>query len=402
MEAALHDRFRANIRKLYAFSASWLALIIIPVMIPYFQSRGLSIAQIYALQAYYAALILLLDVPSGYIADLFTRKACLIVGSFLGGIAYTVLYFSTDAYGLILFETVCALGNGLISGADVSMLYESAEAVPGAQKAHVLSRRLSYLLLSEGLAALLGGWLASHALQWAALAQALVAWVPFGIAWTLMEPPRKKLERKSHWQNILVIKRSILNHSKLLTRVLVLYVILGTGTLLAVWAHQGNWQRLGIPLVVFGYLWAAYNLLGALIARMAPAIERVLGPAVTLVGTAILPVVGFIGIGLENPWLSAALGALFPVCRGLNQVILTDALNARVPSSLRATANSTAALGVRALFGLLGPAVGHGIDRVGYKATFGWLALAWGVGGALMVGLILRQRAFFRLTGTPA
>ena len=40
----LEDRLKRNISVLYAFSFCWLALVIIPVVVPFFTSKGLSLA----------------------------------------------------------------------------------------------------------------------------------------------------------------------------------------------------------------------------------------------------------------------------------------------------------------------------------------------------------------------
>ena len=52
----------------------------------------------------------------------------------------------------------------------------------------------------------------------------------------------------------------------------------------------------------------------------------------------------------------------FFVSRGLNQVILTDALNSRVPSEFRATANSMTSFVFRGIYIITGPLIGLLID----------------------------------------
>ena len=43
----LEDRLKRNISVLYAFSFCWLALVIIPVVVPFFASKGLSLADVF-------------------------------------------------------------------------------------------------------------------------------------------------------------------------------------------------------------------------------------------------------------------------------------------------------------------------------------------------------------------
>ena len=65
---------------LYGFSFFWLALVIIPVIVPFFESKGLSLAEVYYLQAIFAFVVVVFEVPSGYFADVFGRKNALVVG----------------------------------------------------------------------------------------------------------------------------------------------------------------------------------------------------------------------------------------------------------------------------------------------------------------------------------
>ena len=83
----------------------------------------------------------------------------------------------------------------------------------------------------------------------------------------------------------------------------------------------------------------------------------------------------------------------FFIARGLGTVILTDALNSRVPSEFRATANSLASFGFRGLFVATGPPVGLAFDLWGLGTTLLMLAaLSLGVFIGLIAPLIVVVR----------
>ncbi len=52
-------------------------MLIVPVLVPFFQPKGLDLAEIFYLQAVYAAVIVLLEAPSGYFADVMGRRLAL-------------------------------------------------------------------------------------------------------------------------------------------------------------------------------------------------------------------------------------------------------------------------------------------------------------------------------------
>lgn len=354
-----------------------------PVIVPFFQEHGLDMGEIYQLQAIFALGLVLFEVPSGYVADLLGRKRCLVAASVLIGVAFGVLALGQSYAAFVVFEVVATLANSLFSGTDVALLYDTIEAVPEERRLPstvLLGRRLFWAQTGETVAALLGGALVLIHITAPAWVNAVTAWVPLVLSLTLVEPPRAKLDPRSHRANIELALRLFFAQSRLLRLVLFNLVVYGLATLLAVWAFQGLWKHLGISVGWFGVLWASYNLTVAATAHQAHRIERALGLPGTLVLIATLPVVGYAGLGLFG-WLgmgggglfvaaAVASGLAFQVGRGLTQVVLRDTLNRRVPTELRATANSVSSLGVRLAFAVVGPFLGTRIDHDGYLQAF--------------------------------
>ena len=99
----------------------------------------------------------------------------------------------------------------------------------------------------------------------------------------------------------------------------------------------------------------------------------------------ILPIIGYWGMAGMGGFAGIVLSFSFFVSRGINQVLLTDALNSRVPSAFRATANSMTSFMFRGVYIVTGPLIGYSIDE------FGTDAVLWGLGAAivLVVGLFL-------------
>ena len=60
-------QLRRKINVLYAFSFCWLAMVIIPVIVPFLASKGLSLADVFILQSIFAFAVGVCEVPSGYL-----------------------------------------------------------------------------------------------------------------------------------------------------------------------------------------------------------------------------------------------------------------------------------------------------------------------------------------------
>ena len=87
---------KRNIRVIYALAFFHAFMLIAPVLVPFFESKGLSIAEIFYLQAIFAGTIMLLEAPSGYLADKLGRRTVLLVGSIAHGIGSLCLLFAED------------------------------------------------------------------------------------------------------------------------------------------------------------------------------------------------------------------------------------------------------------------------------------------------------------------
>ena len=401
MTSADVQRLRANVPRIQAMSFAWMFMLIMPVVVPFLEEHGLSMGEIFRLQAIFAISIVVLEVPSGYVSDLLGRKACLVIAGLLHGVAFSLLALADGFWAFAAYQVIAAVGVSLYSGSDVALMYDSLEALGDHEgRRRLLGRRLLWMQGGETAAALIGGAIALVSLQDVAVANAVAGWLPFLVALTLHEPPRGKLARGQHLQNMRVIYHELFRESRLLRLILLDLIAYGLATLLAVWAFQGIWEHTGVHLGLFGLLWAAYNLTVALVGRVAHRIEERLGAAGTLRVVGWMPVIGYLGMGLctlASGVAAAVVGVLFgfffQVGRGLTQVVIKDGLNTRVRTELRATANSVSSLGVRLAFAVLGPTLGWLIDGRGYPTALLAFAALF-----LVVHLVL-NRALARALG---
>lgn len=363
-------------------------LVIMPVAVPFFQSRGLDMQAIFALQAIFAAVVLVTEVPSGYVADLLGRKPTLVVGAVIAGVGQTVLVFAQGFWGLALFETALGVSASLISGADIALLYDSEAALGRAeeQQRKVVGRLYAMRTFSEAGAAVVCSLVLLVSMNAVVYVQAAVGWLPLILAVRLVEPPVVRLEQSGHLRNMAMICRHMLLHSAVLRLTFLALCIWSLTTFYAVWLIQQLWQTRGVELEMFGYLWAVLMGTAALAGRWAHAAEARFGSSGVLVAIGLLPVFGYLGLDLLGPIGGFLASASFFVARGMGLVILRDALNRRVPGEFRATANSLASFGFRGAFVITGPLVGHALDLWGMSTTLWLLAAATAV---IFAGLVL-------------
>ena len=70
----------SNIWKLYVIKGLKWFMIVMPIVVIFFQENGLSLQEVMILQGMYSFMVAIMEIPSGYLADVFGRKNTLILG----------------------------------------------------------------------------------------------------------------------------------------------------------------------------------------------------------------------------------------------------------------------------------------------------------------------------------
>ena len=375
----MFKKLHRNIGVIYGMAFFHSFMVIIPVIVPFFMSKGLSLADIFYLQAVYATTIVLLEAPSGYFADVFGRRFALLIGSAGHGLGYLCLNFATDLGGLIFFEVIVGIAASLLSGADLALLYDTKMALEkdenldqGNSIAHLGFIKSS----AEGLGALLGGVLALWSFDLMVIVQSIVAWICLILATLVVEPPYKNTDSATRDIRITNIVKHMLMSDPVLRNVVIAIPLYSLATFHVAWLVQPYWEAQGLSLAMFGILWCSQSVAVALAAKSGFQIERRYGAVAALVLIGSLPIVGHFGMAWFQGWAGIAIGLLLFFCRGLTHVILLNALNKRVPSEFRATANSLTSFLFRLGFITTGPLVGYIAQTYGLPVALNLLGLS--------------------------
>ena len=79
-------------------------------VVPYWQSLGLKLKDVFLLQGIFGGTLILFDAPAGYVADLCGRKKVLIIGSLVSALGFQVLWFGRTFFDFALMEVLMGLG----------------------------------------------------------------------------------------------------------------------------------------------------------------------------------------------------------------------------------------------------------------------------------------------------
>ncbi|MCX6141542.1 MAG: MFS transporter [Candidatus Kapabacteria bacterium] len=355
------QRLQRNIYLLRLLRIANMALFTIPVLVVYYRHLGLSMQDVMSLQAIFAVTMVVIEVPSGYFSDVLGRRTTMIIGTFLALAGWSLYVFAVSFTEFLIAETFLGVGMAFMSGTDSAMLYDTLLEMGHAENSlKEEGAQLSYANFSEAGAAIVGGALAAVSLHLPFYVQAVWMIIPIGAAFMLVEPSMHR--RVGHQAGIVEMKSilaQVFQHDKLIRALIVTSSILSASTLVMVWLLQPYWTYVGIPVALFGILWASGNALVGVVSIRAHTIATRVSTRMML--TVLVAAVGVSSIvaGLWPSMIAAGLLAIMYISRGLLNPVINNELNRRVSSGQRATVLSIRQLGMRFVFLIAAPFIGY-------------------------------------------
>ena len=383
----------ANIRKLYLIKMAKWFMLTMPILMLYYEDNGFSEGESFMLKAAYSAAIVLFEVPSGYLADVMGRKRTLILGSILGTLGFAIYAGFSGFYAFLLAEITLGIGQSFISGSDSALLYDTlAYNQRTDDYIKYEARQYSIGNISEAVAGLIGGAIATYSLRLPFILQTCIAFLAVPAALTLFEPPQEKRRENPGMRDILhIMKYALITNRKLRYNMLI-SCILGTATLTLAWTYQLYLKvNLGFEIYAIGITHFCLNILVGITVLFAHQVERKLTPRGTIWLVSITITSVYIAMGfIQNSWMLIAL-ALFYMARGIATPVLRYYVNRITTSDIRATVLSTRSLIIRMLFAILAPCYGLISDHFGRAIAMRILGITFTVLVGLTIHLFLNS-----------
>ncbi|MCK5332275.1 MFS transporter [Candidatus Parcubacteria bacterium] len=358
------NKIEGNIWKLYVFQILSGLFFFVPIMVLFWQENGLSITEIMILQSIYSVIIVLLEIPTGYFADVFGRRMSLISASvfvFLALLAYGLGYnFSQFLIAEILF----AFSISLISGADSAMLYDTLKDLKKERLyKKIWGNILSYSFISLALASIIGGLVGKVNLRWTMYLTLPFMFFLIPLSISLKEPHRHKLIFKKGYivDMLRIIKTVILNNKKLKWLIIYSGVLLGFNGA-GLWLYQPYFQISGLDIAYFGIVFASFYLVAALSSKYAHRIENYLGQKITLYMLIFLTGISYLLMSNFIFLFSFSFIFLQQLVNGLATPIIEDYINKATSSKIRATVLSIKNMSQRFFYAAIIPIIGWIVD----------------------------------------
>lgn len=371
-------QLQRNLYLLCGFRALQMSLFPVAIVTLFWiQNLGLSMTQVFWLQAAFGLFTALFEFPGGYVSDRIGYRNAMLVASALSVLGWLVQGLAVGFWSILPAEVLLAAAFSLTSGTDAALLYESLlELGDEPAFARWFGRSRSLGAIAEGTAALVAGLLFVVSPRLPFFLQAAVWGLNTALVWLLLEPARVKEIRHDAWTHVTELVRFVAIESPALRQAIIAGLALGLSTFAPVWIIAIYAEDQGVPIAWIGPMWAVANYCVAIGSWRSHSLSGRLGTRRTLVLCTAMIALGFLGLGLSTAvW---AFAFYYPICfaRGLNGPILGHVQQRLIPSSDRATLLSVQSLLFRGSFFVIGPALGFALDEAGHHPVLLFCAVA--------------------------
>jgi MFS family permease len=293
---------------------------------------------IYYMESAVLCISLLLDIPSGALADVIGRKRTVIIGrSFLFGSAFFFAIMSSPLQAWI-GNILWAIGFSTQSGADTALLYDTLrECGRESEYKRIEGQAIGTRLLLVAFCSIATGLLADIHLRLPLCISLPFVLIPLVVSFFWKEPIR--IENYSVEKQLNLLKRGglFVLHSVEVRWMVGFAALMATTSKLWFFTYNPYFELVGINISQYGVIFFLLNIVAWLSSHYAYKLESYMGERrsivlmVLCVGAPIL-IMGFVPI-----WPFAYLVVVQNVVRGFMRPFVGDYMNRHIETDVRAT-----------------------------------------------------------------
>ncbi len=389
-------RIQRNLRLIDAYCIGVNAIFLLPVLLPYYRDQiGIGFREFMIGEACFAATIVLLDVPTGWISDVWQRKHAQGLGILFLILGYSCMLIARSFAMAVIGQSVIGIGISLCNGTNTAILYDSLLSVGRQGEYRRREGRRQALCLYTVAASSIVGSMVYQIHHQLPLIVEVVALVGALIASCMLDEPerhKRAAERHPLLDILATIKYAVHGHVEV-GFVILSAAALFSSTKIIMWSQQPYYMLLHVPEAWYGTLMAVGFLLSGLSSHLAHLLDGRISAPKALAGIWILTVLVCLGASIGPGWHGIALLMLGGSCIfGMASPRINEVINNNVDSSRRATVLSTQSAMVSLFFIPLSIVMGAVSKHWGIQAVLVGLAVWLVVAGGCLSSLAVSRR----------
>ncbi len=360
----------------FIFSKHFAYGVMVPSLVIWQASQGLSFLEIGTIQSVGFLVVLLSEVPSSYLADRLGKRLVLMAGLVVSVACFALLSIASTMLGFLLAQVCFSLGSSFFSGTQESLLHD---LLGDDQR---MTKALGKMSIVDEVGTMLGMLSSSLLIMlWTVpgtYVLGLIMMLGASLSFLFTSPvPSLKDDTAFEWSWGQLSKLSFLTWPMIFFFSLMAY----RGEIL----YQASFEELGLKLSLLGGLYTFAKLFSILGSATAYRLEEEFGERAALQGTALLQVLAFSSILLQN-WIFTVCGlCLFFFSENAFRNIRDAWVLDHAPKKYRTTLLSGLSFTAAGLALFVKPIVGIGLDE----------SLMWGVLIVVFVKVLAALNLFY-------
>jgi len=262
-----NNLYRAFLRNYYLAKFFYDFIFAYAIYNALFNIRGLSVFQISLLLAWWSIGVIILEIPSGALADYWSRRNMLLIAPFIKALCFLTWFLANGNFYLYaLGFFFWGMAGSFVSGTGEAFLYDNLTFFKKKEEYEkVLGRKKFYFHLALAISMILGGFIAHYNLDWVLLLSILPLLLSAFFTSRLKDVPKVKSTEEVRYLEYIKIAWREVRTNKILMYLFV--YSLGISVFMDLEEYDDLYYLLvGLPIWAFGiagFMWSILNSVGA-------------------------------------------------------------------------------------------------------------------------------------------
>ena len=371
-----------NIFLVYASSIAGGMLFFLPILALYFEESLFTATNVALIFAIEALAMVIFEIPTGAIADLFGRKKTLVMANFVVLIAVLFLYIGGSMLMFVLFAIFNSFARALASGTYSAFLYDTLKEEK--QEHHykmVIGTFYALWPVGASIGSVIGGYLAKISLSFPVGLSLIPLFFALILTLMLKEPKYEKEEHKNVLKHMLNSTKLIIHNKQLIVLALGGFILMAFGETIHLLGPL-FFKFKEIPIELFGWITAFVFGFSSLGHYYSHAISEKIGNKKIIIISVFSSALFLILATFTTKYIAILFFIVPSLFYGLRNPVINHLLNSEISSSKRATVIS-----INNFLGQLGLAIFA--PFIGYFAEIYTINTAFMISAALMFSVTI-------------
>lgn len=369
MLCIIDKKMERNIKLFNLYSLFTGQLFVGTTQVLFLTFKGFSFTEIMFISTITGICSVLLEIPSGMIADKIGYKKCINFGLLITIMGNVTIILAGNFIYIFFYSILTAIGSSAISGADYALLYESLKKMGRAEQFKEIIRKIkSNKMYFTAVITIFSGVLykTNEYLPFVCTTMICVLALGVSMMFTDVEKTEKEELKLTEYFELSV---SAVKSNKRLQWLFVAGALFGVLFLNQNILLQQYMNDIGLNVALFGVVFFIYNLITAFISKRSGKLEKIFGENTKCAFT-LLIVICFIAAGILRSYIGIALLALCRISIATINPIMDAEVNEQINSAYRATLLSFYNAFSTVADSIASPIIGTTIEKSGIFNTY--------------------------------